>query len=140
VVAGSAATATRSCSTSPAGSAGFAPDVFPSSADPTPQVGAFNHVIVYLPELDLYADPTAAVSFIGHLPRADRGKPVLRVSKHQVTRARTPIGTADDNTASGQARRAAEGGAMSPAPCSPTASLRPLRNPPLVYSSRGRFA
>jgi hypothetical protein len=67
--------------------------------DATPQVGAFNHVIVYLPELDLYADPTAAVSFIGHLPRADRGKPVLRVSKHQVTRARTPIGTADDNTA-----------------------------------------
>ena len=67
--------------------------------DATPQVGAFNHVIVYLPELDLYADPTAAVSFIGHLPRADRGKPVLRVSRHQVTRAHTPIGTVDDNTA-----------------------------------------
>ena len=68
--------------------------------DATPLVGSFNHVIVYLPEFDLYADPTAAVSFVGRLPRADRGKPVLRVSKHQVTRAHTPIGTADDNVAS----------------------------------------
>src|SRR5260370_41159860 len=67
--------------------------------DATPLVGSFNHVIVYLPEFDLYADPTVAVSFVGRLPRADRGKPVLRVSKHQVTRARTPIGTADDNRA-----------------------------------------
>jgi hypothetical protein len=67
--------------------------------DASPQVGSFNHVIVYLPEFDLYADPTAAVSFVGRLPRADRGKPVLRVSKHQVTPAQTPIGTADDNTA-----------------------------------------
>src|SRR5215467_12401843 len=67
--------------------------------DATPQVGAFNHVIVYLPELDLYADPTAAVSFIGHLPRADRGKPVLRASKHQVAMAQTPIGTAEEHTA-----------------------------------------
>jgi transglutaminase-like putative cysteine protease len=67
--------------------------------DATPLVGSFNHVIVYLPELDLYADPTAAVSFVGRLPRADRGKPVLRVSKDQVTRAQTPIGTADDNVA-----------------------------------------
>jgi Domain of Unknown Function with PDB structure (DUF3857)/Transglutaminase-like superfamily len=65
----------------------------------TPQLGAFNHVIVYLPDLDLYADPTSAVSFVGRLPRADRGKPVLRVSKHQNTRAHTPIGTADDNVA-----------------------------------------
>jgi len=67
--------------------------------DANPQVRSFNHVIVYLPEFDLYADPTVAVSFVGHLPRGDRGKPVLRVSKHQVTRARTPIGTADDNVA-----------------------------------------
>ncbi len=67
--------------------------------DTTPLVGSFNHVIVYLPEFDLYADPTAAVSFVGRLPRADRGKPVLRVAKHQVTPAQTPIGTADDNVA-----------------------------------------
>jgi hypothetical protein len=67
--------------------------------DATPLVGSFNHVIVYLPEFDLYADPTAAVSFVGRLPRADRGKPVLRVSQDQVTRAYTPIGTADDNVA-----------------------------------------
>jgi len=40
-----------------------------------------------------------AVSFIGRLPRADRGKPVLRVSKHQVTPAQAPIGTADENVA-----------------------------------------
>jgi transglutaminase-like putative cysteine protease len=67
--------------------------------DATPLVSSFNHVIVYLPEFDLYADPTVAASFVGRLPRADRGKPVLRVSKDQVTRAQTPIGTADDNVA-----------------------------------------
>src|SRR5260370_21024376 len=67
--------------------------------DATPLVGSFNHVIVYLPEFDLYADPTVAVSFVGRLPRADRGKPVVRVAKHQVTRAQTPIGTVDDNVA-----------------------------------------
>src|SRR5262249_4441653 len=48
--------------------------------DATPQVASFNHVILYLPEFDLYADPTAAVSFVGRLPRVDRGKPVLRAS------------------------------------------------------------
>ena len=65
----------------------------------TPHVGSFNHVIVYLPEFNLYADPTASVSFVGRLPRADRGKPVLRVAKDQVIQAKTPIGTADDNFA-----------------------------------------
>jgi transglutaminase-like putative cysteine protease len=67
--------------------------------DATPQVASFNHVILYLPEFDLYADPTAAVSFVGHLPRADRGKPVLRASKHQVAMTQTPIGTAEEHTA-----------------------------------------
>jgi hypothetical protein len=67
--------------------------------DATPLVGSFNHVIVYVPEFDLYADPTVAASFVGRLPRADRGKPVLRVAKHQVVQAQTPIGTADDNVA-----------------------------------------
>jgi hypothetical protein len=67
--------------------------------DATPQVASFNHVILYLPEFDLYADPTAAVSFVGRLPRADRGKPVLRASNHQVTIAQTPIGTAEEHTA-----------------------------------------
>ncbi len=67
--------------------------------DASPLAGSFNHVIVYIPDLELYADPTAAVSFVGRLPRADRGKPVLRVSKHQVIEARTPIGAVDDNVA-----------------------------------------
>jgi transglutaminase-like putative cysteine protease len=67
--------------------------------DPTPQVAAFNHVILYLPEFDLYADPTAAVSSVGRLPRADRGKPVLRASRHQIMMAQTPIGTAEEHTA-----------------------------------------
>lgn len=67
--------------------------------DAIPQVASFNHVILYLPEFDLYADPTVAVSFVGRLPRADRGKPVLRASKHHVTMAQTPIGSADENTA-----------------------------------------
>jgi transglutaminase-like putative cysteine protease len=67
--------------------------------DATPQVASFNHVILYLPEFDLYADPTAAVSFVGRLPRADRGKPVLRASKDQTTMAQTPIGTAEEHSA-----------------------------------------
>jgi hypothetical protein len=67
--------------------------------DATPQVASFNHVILYLPEFDLYADPTAAVSFVGRLPRADRGKPVLRASEHQTTMAQTPIGTAEEHSA-----------------------------------------
>jgi transglutaminase-like putative cysteine protease len=67
--------------------------------DATPQVASFNHVILYLPEFDLYADPTAAVSFVGHLPRADRGKPVLRASQRQVAMTQTPIGTAQEHTA-----------------------------------------
>jgi hypothetical protein len=32
--------------------------------DATPQVASFNRVILYLPEFDLYADPTVAVSFV----------------------------------------------------------------------------
>ena len=55
-------------------------------------------IIVYLPEFELYADPTVSVSFVGRLPQADRGKRVLRVSKRQVTMAQTPIGTADEST------------------------------------------
>jgi transglutaminase-like putative cysteine protease len=48
--------------------------------DPIPQVASFNHLTLYLPEFDLYAGPTTAVSSVGRLPPADRGKSVLRAS------------------------------------------------------------
>jgi transglutaminase-like putative cysteine protease len=67
--------------------------------DTSPLTGSFNHVILYLPEFDLYADPTSSLSFVGRLPRADLGKPVLRLSKQGMIEARTPVGTTDDNVA-----------------------------------------
>lgn len=38
----------------------------------------FNHMISYLPELDLYLDSTSAVAEFGRLPDTDQGKQVLR--------------------------------------------------------------
>ncbi|WP_374357747.1 transglutaminase family protein, partial [Chitinimonas sp.] len=42
-----------------------------------PVLSAFNHAIVYLPELDLYLDPTATVIAAGFLPVPELDKPVL---------------------------------------------------------------
>jgi transglutaminase-like putative cysteine protease len=67
--------------------------------DTSPLTGSFNHVILYLPEFDLYADPTSALSFVGRLPRADLGKPVLLLSKQRIIEARTPVGTTEDHVA-----------------------------------------
>ena len=42
-----------------------------------PTLGVFNHVITYVPSLDLYLDSTAETIAAGYLPSGDLGKPVL---------------------------------------------------------------
>jgi transglutaminase-like putative cysteine protease len=44
-----------------------------------PVASTVNHVIVYIPSLDLYADATSDSTPFGMLPFSDRGKPVLIV-------------------------------------------------------------
>lgn len=69
----------------------------------TPLQQAFNHLIVYLPGLDRYADPTDPRSALGSLSNALAGKPVVRVSARPegvaAIAARTPVRSADDNIA-----------------------------------------
>lgn len=63
----------------------------------TATVSAFNHVIVYIPVLDRYVDPTVPFGTFGHLPSVDQGKPVVRVSDKGAVVARTPASTPEDN-------------------------------------------
>jgi transglutaminase-like putative cysteine protease len=63
----------------------------------TATLAAFNHVIVYVPALDRYADPTVPFGNFDRLPVADSGKPVVRVSDKGVTVARTPVSSVNDN-------------------------------------------
>lgn len=57
----------------------------------------FNHVIVYIPVLDRYVDPTVPFGSFGHLPTSDLDKPVLRASRNGGVLARTPNLSIDDN-------------------------------------------
>ena len=66
----------------------------------TPLMQAFNHVIVYVPALDRYLDPTVAFGSFEHLPVRDLGKPVVRVSEDGATLARTPVLGIDENVVS----------------------------------------
>jgi hypothetical protein len=63
----------------------------------TATLQAFNHVIVYIPVLDLYVDPTVAFGAFSRLPSGDLGKPVVRVSDHGAVVARTPTPSMQDN-------------------------------------------
>ena len=65
----------------------------------TPVVEAFDHVILYIPALNLYADPTSPTSTFGHLPDGLMDKPLLRMSANEVKLDRTSTGNADENTA-----------------------------------------
>jgi len=56
---------------------------------PVPVASAVNHVLNYLPGLDLYLDATAKGIAFGELPWAVAGKPVLRVDRPDLP-ARTP--------------------------------------------------
>ena len=62
-----------------------------------PKVGSFgfNHVITYLPSLDLYVDSTARFAPFGILPFADADKPVALTSLGRL--GRTPRMRADGN-------------------------------------------
>ncbi|MGO9948522.1 MAG: transglutaminase-like domain-containing protein [Steroidobacteraceae bacterium] len=64
----------------------------------TPVLQAFNHAIVYVPELDRYLDPSVAFGSFDHLPFGDAGKPVVRVSDQGIAITRTPALGVDDNT------------------------------------------
>lgn len=63
----------------------------------TPVLQAFNHVIVYVPALDRYLDPTATFGSFDHLPSRAIDKPVVRVSDRGATAARTPRIGVEDN-------------------------------------------
>ena len=53
-----------------------------------PTLGIFNHVITYVPSLDLYLDSTAESVAAGYLPSGVMGKPVLLAASGKL--ARTP--------------------------------------------------
>ena len=86
-----------------------------SLADP-PTMATLNHVILYLPEFDVYDDPTAASAAFGVLAAEAYDKPVVRVSATEAKLARTPamnpaahvahvsttIDIADDGTVTGR--------------------------------------
>jgi hypothetical protein len=57
----------------------------------------YDHVILYLPEFDLYTDPTATYSSFQYLPDYEADKGVLRAGKNGVLAARTPVLRASTN-------------------------------------------
>lgn len=61
-----------------------------------PVVSTVNHVINYIPSLDLYLDSTSETTPFGRLPRGDQGKPVLLVDGFRPD-ARTPSAAHSDN-------------------------------------------
>ncbi len=50
----------------------------------TPTLGIFNHIITYIPSLDLYLDPSADAVAAGYLPERVMGKPVLLVKSGRI--------------------------------------------------------
>ncbi|MDC8760244.1 DUF3857 domain-containing transglutaminase family protein [Janthinobacterium fluminis] len=58
-----------------------------------PTLGIFNHIITYIPSLDLYLDPTAETIAAGYLPKQDLGKPVLLLKSGRL--AATPASQAE---------------------------------------------
>lgn len=51
---------------------------------PQPATAAFDHVMVFVPSLALYLDPTAEYARVGTLPKQLLGKPVLHVSDGRI--------------------------------------------------------
>ena len=64
-----------------------------------PTLAVLNHVIVYLPEFDLYDDPTANVEAFGTLTAEAYDKPVVRVAATGASLARTSPLKPQDHTA-----------------------------------------
>lgn len=61
-----------------------------------PVVSTVNHVINYIPSLDLYLDSTSSSTPFGRLPRSDQGKPVLLVDGFRPD-SRTPVPAPESN-------------------------------------------
>jgi transglutaminase-like putative cysteine protease len=57
----------------------------------------FNHVMLYLPELGVYTDPTASQTAFGGLPLSSYDKPVLHISDAGGRLARTPPMRSEDH-------------------------------------------
>jgi transglutaminase-like putative cysteine protease len=66
---------------------------------PDVPVPAFNHVILYLPQFGLYADPTAHRASFGTLPWGHYGKPVLHAVVGKSRTARIAPEKAEDHVA-----------------------------------------
>jgi transglutaminase-like putative cysteine protease len=64
---------------------------------PVPTPRQFDHCITYLPELDVYVDPTNSFCDFGVLDLSLRGKFVVHATETGKT-SRTPVGRADRNT------------------------------------------
>ncbi|HKD30859.1 MAG TPA: DUF3857 domain-containing transglutaminase family protein [Xanthobacteraceae bacterium] len=65
-----------------------------------PTLAALNHVILYLPDFDVYDDPTANWAAFATLAPQAYDKPVVRVSAHGAKVAHTPTMKPDDHRAS----------------------------------------
>jgi hypothetical protein len=60
-------------------------------------MGHLNHVILYLPELGIYDDPTVQFASFGVLAGEEYDKPVIHVSDRRAYRARTPAMKSEDH-------------------------------------------
>ncbi len=77
-----------------------------ANADWVPPVAAplYNHVIVYIPALDVYTDPTARSLPFGKLPSLLAARPVLVGLKAGSREMRTPVFSEQDNALALQSR------------------------------------
>jgi hypothetical protein len=66
--------------------------------------GNFNHAILYLPEFNLYNDPTATLSSFGTLSQQTYDKPVVHASEKGARVARTPVMRPDDHIATARTK------------------------------------
>ena len=57
----------------------------------------FNHVMLYVPELGIYTDPTASTAALGVLPTGSYDKPVLHITDAGSRLARTPPMRSEDH-------------------------------------------
>ena len=64
-----------------------------------PTYTAFNHMIAYIPEWNLYVDPTAGGSPFGQIPMVEHGKPFLRISAAGELPGRMPLALPGDSNA-----------------------------------------
>jgi tetratricopeptide (TPR) repeat protein/transglutaminase-like putative cysteine protease len=63
-----------------------------------PTLAVMSHAILYIPELDVYADPTIMHAGFGVLAPETYDKPVVRMSTDRATVARTPPMRPEDHT------------------------------------------